>query len=158
VQSLPVFAEPVLLWQEVLGLRANLREQEIELCWHPPAGVRQVLVERWTGGRDDRPQRPELLPVAAGNRLSAPASDAAQPVCFRVYGIYDGPNGDFLTPGAIVTVVDGEVTKIEAAAVESSAAATQEFMDVLSQATVAGQAGPNPLKRMGIWPPVPKTG
>jgi hypothetical protein len=76
--------------------------------------------------------------------------------------VYDGPEGDFLTPGTLVTVAPGGQPEVL-----SAQRATQEgpvddviLSDVLRQAPQVGAAGAgresNPLKRLGIWPPAPQ--
>jgi hypothetical protein len=178
---LPTFAQPLLVWQDVLGLRVRRRGANVELSWHAPAGARQILIERWTGTRADYPARAALVPATAPNRLVAEAPTDSDSICYRVFCVYDGPAGDFLTPGSIITLVPGEEPLIETAAAESAAQSTDippvtetataakntasgepEFTEVIGQAPVAGPTdrppGKNPLKRMGLWPPVPKTG
>jgi hypothetical protein len=164
VPSLPIFTEPMLLWQDVLGLRVRRlpNDSDVELNWHIPAGARQVFVERWIGGRDERPERPELLHVPASNRLLINPPDHETPVSFRIYCVYDGPAGDFTTPGSIVTLVPGGEPTIESALEpDDDDAPIPEFTDILAQAPAAGHASHptesnNPLKRMGLWPPAPR--
>lgn len=163
VPSPPALAEPVLLWQEVLGLRVRPTEDGWEVSWHAPAGVRQVLAERWVGTRDDRPDRPDVVPVSPGNRLRVERSADGQPISLRMYAVYDGPRGDFLTPGTIATLLAGADAKIESAAADGAQALPADYVDDLHQTAHADPGSErvganNPLKRMGIWPPVPRTG
>jgi hypothetical protein len=151
------------VWHEVLGLRFARKNDSVELTWHPPAGARQILVERWPCGLDERPAQPALLcPQASGrliddNPLSAKAT-------YRVWCIYDGPEGDFVTLGTMITVAprssaeDGASGGSESAPQDISAAAESQYREIVDTAPVATHdAEPkeaNPLKRMGLWPPV----
>lgn len=164
IPSTPVFARPLLLWQDVHGLRIGRRGTEWELIWHAPAGARQILVERWNGLRNERPEQPELIPVAQASRMSLPRSIETGPVSFRVVCVYDGPEGDVLTPGAIVTFSPPEESSPEA---PPSGNETQPHIEELmeenshdspTRQTADRVESNNPLKRMGLWPPVPKSG
>ncbi len=179
VKSEPAYSEPLLLWQEVLGLKAQRLRGGISLRWHQPAGVRQVLVERWAGGRQDRPDHPLLLPVEADGRLQDLAVQAGTIYSYRLVCVYDGPGGDFVTPGVIVTEspleTAGNGTPPAVSADQNTGIETvgglpipaeagserplddQALRDVLKDASPEG--GPpavelNPLKRLGIWPPL----
>lgn len=164
VPSAPVFAEPVLLWQDVLGLRARPHGNEAELTWHVPAGARQVLVEHWEGTRDERPEQPELLAVDPGGRLIVECSADDQAISYRVACVYDGPAGDFVTPGAVVTLLAGGEMRIESngspASAPSQTPDMAEAVPIPPPEAASSQRGDtgNPLKRMGLWPPVPRTG
>jgi hypothetical protein len=164
IASPPVFATPLLLWQEVHGLRICRRGTDWELNWHPPAAARQVLVERWSGLRNERPEQPQLLPVIASGRLALGQTDENGPVSFRVVCVYDGPEGDVLTPGAIVTFLPGGESNLDEPppgderrpqAGETTGANTH---DGHAQPAAERTESNNPLKRMGLWPPVPKSG
>lgn len=163
VASEPVFAEPLVLWQEALGLRTRVMPDRVELSWHTPAGARQVLVERWAGLRDDRPERADLLPTPAASRCVDAFESAAGPRCYRVWCVYDGPQGDMLTPGTIVSVVPGGPPVVEPVREPNSAAPgeTAEISDIIEQApeavAVTENREANPLKRFGLWPPVSHT-
>jgi hypothetical protein len=164
IPSAPVFARPLLLWQEVHGLRIGRRGTEWELLWHAPAGTRQILVERWTGLRNERPEQPELIPVVAAGRMSLAGSSTTDPVSFRVVCVYDGPEGDMLTPGAIVTFSPPDEPPPETPpSGDETHPPIEELMEENSHEPPSRPAtdrveSNNPLKRMGLWPPVPKPG
>ena len=184
VASLPGFFTPIIVWQEVVGLKLVRRtDDHVELTWHVPSAVRQVLVETWDGPRDARPAAPVLLASAAPGRLIAAAKDSDAPRSYRVACVYDGPEGDFITPGAIVTLAPGEpiasapsspnaprsalppnepAPPAETVAPPDESAGATDFAEILTQAPVDEPPRPaadaNPLKRMGLWPPVPRKG
>jgi hypothetical protein len=181
VTSLPAFTVPHLVWQEVIGLKLLRRTDElVELTWHVPASVRQVLVEMWDGTRDQRPQSPVLLASTTPGRLVASAKDSDAPRSFRVAFVYDGPEGDFVTPGTIVTLAAGEPIAAPPSAPRTAPPAepaerndapaprndvpesAEEYTEILTQAPTDEPSRPapdtNPLKRMGLWPPVPRRG
>jgi tetratricopeptide (TPR) repeat protein len=156
VASPPVAAEPILIWQEPHGARAVRRDGLIELRWHPPAGARQVLIERWRGGRGDRPENAQLVAAAAPDRLIDREVVAGETCSYRLYCIYDGPQGDFITPGVIVTETVAADDSVSSAGSEA-VAAFEEVLNAAPEQTVTERgddvAAPNPLKRLGIWPP-----
>ncbi|MGQ0637595.1 MAG: hypothetical protein ACT4QC_23550 [Planctomycetaceae bacterium] len=162
VSSPPAGAAPALLWQDVLGLRARVSHQRVDLRWHAPAGARQVLIERWPGPPVQRPETPELLATPAQSHYSDPIGPDAAPCTYRVYCVYDGAEGDFATPGTLVAVVPGREPEISSAstAPHEKSADDAVVADVLDQApqlaAAAASRESNPLKRLGLWPPVSK--
>ena len=103
VESTPTNPVAELIWQEVMGLRCIRRSDRLELRWHQPAGTRQALVERWNGGPDDDRESATLLTPTNNGLLIDKSVDVEQLYSYRVYCIYDGPDGDFPTPGTIAT-------------------------------------------------------
>ncbi|QEH32066.1 Outer membrane protein assembly factor BamB [Aquisphaera giovannonii] len=90
---------PVLLWNEVRSLRIDAEANTVRLSFLPPGGSRQVVVERWVGGPEDRPASPTVL---AGSSTGAIDDGVFEPgAChtYRAFAVYDGPAGDFHTPG-----------------------------------------------------------
>lgn len=148
--SAPVSAPPILAWQEVLALRTQPAQMGVELRWHHPSGVRHVTIERWTGTRDERPERPDLLTTNEPGRLRDRDAVAGQVYTYRLLSVYDGPDGDFITPGILVT------TRVEPAASEATPAVNGEVgaAHKAVPGAAVGKGDQGPLKRMGIWPPV----
>lgn len=157
VDSPPLFAEPLLVWQEVLGLRVHRLPEGLELRWHHPAGARQVLIERWPGGREAIPERPETLPVTSEGRLLDTGAAIGQINSYRLKCVYDGPQGDFVTPGVIVTNAAATTPALPPKPQNESQDAAA-LADVIQRApsdsseTIKEDGGP--LKRFGLWPPV----
>ncbi|MFN0052617.1 MAG: hypothetical protein ACKV0T_10520 [Planctomycetales bacterium] len=163
--SAPLFSEPKLLWQEVLGLRSLQRTEGLELTWHRPAGVRQVVIERWTGLVADFPVSPDRIPESDDNHLLIDRTRVETPLTLRFRCLYDGPAGDFLTPGATVTLrfdAAGGVLIPQTPPSEivtpilgglSRSAGLEEGEVIATQSENS-----NPMRRLGIWPPVPQTG
>ena len=103
--SPPAAFEGVLIWQEVMNLRSTRRDRALELTWFAPTGVRQVLIERWPGGPDDDHLGAVILPATAEGRLIDEGLGEKMVHTYRVSCLYDGPDGEFRTPG--VSVTDG---------------------------------------------------
>jgi hypothetical protein len=103
VSSLPVSAPDLLLWQEVMNLRSMRLEQTLQLTWYQPSAVRQVLIERWKGGPQDRAGVPVLLPATGPGMLVDGSVEWDQVYTYQVIFVYDGPEGEFRTLGATCT-------------------------------------------------------
>jgi hypothetical protein len=101
--SPPVAFQGVLIWQEVMSLRCTRKERALELTWHQPSGARQVLIERWPGGPTEKGLGVAIVPATSAGRLLD--TDLSEGVVFtyRVYCVYDGPEGEFRTPGVCLT-------------------------------------------------------
>jgi hypothetical protein len=99
-----------------------------------------------------------LGPVAAAapDRLIDREVVAGETCSYRLYCIYDGPQGDFITPGVIVTETVAADDSVSSAGSEA-VAAFEEVLNAAPEQTVTERgddvAAPNPLKRLGIWPP-----
>jgi hypothetical protein len=101
--SRPTHAPDLLLWQEVMNLRCVRLEQALQLSWYQPSAVRQVLIERWPGGPEERGEHPTTVPASGPGILVDSAVQANQVYTYRVAFVYDGPEGEFRTPGAVCT-------------------------------------------------------
>jgi hypothetical protein len=95
----------VLIWQEVMNLRSVRRPQGLELSWYQPSGARQVRIERWPGSPSDRPtaEAPTLIPTSGEARLLDTSVQANLIFTYRLSCVYDGPEGEFRTPGVYWT-------------------------------------------------------
>jgi hypothetical protein len=182
VLSAPTVSESILIWHETLGLKARSIAGAIELQWHRPAGVREILLERWPGHRDDAPQQPERI-AGIDAPLYRDTSVAPETPCtYRLRCVYDGPQGEFITPGVCVsarlTASGGQMEALaetappaagnphEAAVVNGTASLTstnpQDLTSIVESAPLLPvveepeQDHVNPLKRFGIWPPHPE--
>ena len=114
----------VLIWQEVANLRSTRRDRALELTWQQPPGVRQVVIERWPGGPGDSPVGITALPANAEGRLLDGDISEGMVFTYRVRCVYDGPEGEFRTPG--VSVTDGIVAKSRLADDKENSAAGRE--------------------------------
>jgi hypothetical protein len=103
VASPPAAAEDLLLWQEVMNLRSTRLETALHLTWYQPSAVRQVVIERWPGGSDARQDATTPLPATGPGVLIDASVQADQLYTYRVCLVYDGPDGDFRTPGVCCT-------------------------------------------------------
>jgi hypothetical protein len=97
----------VLIWQEVMNLKGTRRDRALEISWINPPGSRQVLIERWPGGPDDRGLGVAILPATSENRLLDEGLGERMVHTYRISCLYDGPDGEFRTPGVCWT--DGVV-------------------------------------------------
>jgi hypothetical protein len=105
--SAPVAFSGVLIWQEVMNFRSNPRDRFLELTWFTPPGARQVLIERWPGGPEDHGLGAIILPATADGRLVDEGLGEGMVHTYRIACVYDGPDGEFRTPGVCLT--DGVV-------------------------------------------------
>ena len=101
--SAPSAFERVLIWQEVMNFRSTRRDRALELTWFVPTGVRQVVIERWPGGPDDHGLGAVILPATAEGRLLDEGLGDKMVHTYRISCVYDGPDGDFRTPGVCLT-------------------------------------------------------
>jgi hypothetical protein len=106
--SVPASFPGVLIWQEVINLRSHRRVRGLELTWFAPPGSRQVLIERWPQGPDDHGLGVAVLPATEDGRLVDDGLDEGTVQTYRISCLYDGPDGEFRTPG--VRLTDGFVT------------------------------------------------
>jgi hypothetical protein len=113
IASQPAIFSSVLIWQEVMNLRCTRRERSLELTWHQPSGARQVLIERWLGGPEDHCLGFAILPSTAEGRLLDAHLAEGIVLTYRVSCLYDGPEGEFRTPGVCLT--DGIVSDVPTA-------------------------------------------
>ena len=95
-------------WSEVMGLRVVAQHQALEVQWCQPAGARQVLIERWAGSPEDRPEQPASVPEAGPGLLVDSELQDGQLYSYRFRCVYDGPEGQFLTPGITCSAAAGE--------------------------------------------------
>jgi hypothetical protein len=107
IASRPASFPGVVVWQEVMNLRCARRDRALELSWHQPSGARQVLIERWPGGPGDQALGVSILPATSEGRLLDADVTEGMVFTYRVSCLYDGPDGEFRTPG--VTLTDGLV-------------------------------------------------
>jgi hypothetical protein len=107
VASAPSAFPPVLSWHEVMNLKSTRRDRALELTWYPPHGYRQVLIERWPGGPDDRAMGAAILPQTSEGRLVDDGLGERMIHTYQISCLFDGPDGQFRTPG--VTLTDGIV-------------------------------------------------
>lgn len=103
VSSPPAAFAGVLIWQEAMNFRSARRDRALELTWFVPAGVRQVMVERWPGGPDEHGLGAVILPTTADGRLVDEGLGDRMVHTYRIRCLYDGPDGDFWTPGICLT-------------------------------------------------------
>lgn len=107
VQSAPLVSDGILIWHEALGLRArtcvNLTSSGVELQWHRPAGVRELILERWRGQRDEPQPQIERLSGVEGALHRDFTVEPFVPYTYRLRCVYDGPHGEFITAGVCVT-------------------------------------------------------
>lgn len=103
VASAPSAFPGVLIWQEVMNLRSTRRDRALELTWFSPPGCRHVLIERWPGGPEDRSLGVAILPATAEGRLVDEGLGDRMAHTYRISCVYDGPDGDFRTPGVSLT-------------------------------------------------------
>jgi ribosomal protein L40E len=101
--SAPAAFEGVLIWQEVMNLRSTRRDRALELNWFVPTGARQVLIERWPGGPNDHGLGAMILPATADGRLIDDGLGEKMIHTYRISCVYDGPEGEFRTPGVCLT-------------------------------------------------------
>ncbi len=101
--SAPAAFNGVLIWQEVMNLRSTRRERAIDLTWFIPTGARQVLIERWPGGPNDHGLGAVILPATAEGRLLDDGLGEKMVHTYRISCLYDGPDGEFRTPGVCLT-------------------------------------------------------
>jgi hypothetical protein len=101
--SAPAAFEGVLIWQEVMNLRSTRRDRALELNWFVPTGARQVLIERWPGGPNDHGLGAVILPATAEGRLIDDGLGEKMIHTYRISCVYDGPEGEFRTPGVCLT-------------------------------------------------------
>lgn len=156
--SPPVPAEPLLMWHEVLGLRIIGVPAGIELHWHQPAGVRQVLIERWNGEREASHEGAVTLSADRDGQLLDKSPEPGQTYSYRLCCVYDGPEGDFLTTGVIVTARAPAASPSPVTDASDASLAAGTLADLIADAppveeTVPPKEPGNPLKRFGLWPP-----
>ncbi len=101
--SAPATFDGVLIWQEVMNLRSVRRDRALELTWFFPPGARQVLIERWPGGPSDYGLGAVNLPATAEGRLVDDGLGEKMVHTYRISCLYDGPDGEFRTPGICLT-------------------------------------------------------
>ena len=101
--SAPAAFDGVLIWQEVMNFRSTRRDRALELTWFVPTGARQVLIERWPGGPNDRSLGAVILPATAEGRLLDDGLGEKMVHTYRISCVYDGPEGEFRTPGVCLT-------------------------------------------------------
>ncbi len=101
--SRPAAFDGVLIWQEVMNFRSTRRDRALELTWFVPTGARQVLIERWPGGPNDRSLGAVILPATAEGRLLDDGLGEKMVHTYRISCLYDGPDGEFRTPGVCLT-------------------------------------------------------
>jgi hypothetical protein len=101
--SAPAAFDGVLIWQEVMNLRSARRDRALELTWFVPTGARQVLIERWPGGPNDHGLGSVILPATADGRLLDDGLGEKMVHTYRISCLYDGPDGEFRTPGVCLT-------------------------------------------------------
>jgi hypothetical protein len=101
--SPPAAFDGVLIWQEVMNLKSTRRERALELTWFMPTGARQVLIERWPGGPNDHGFGAAILPATAEGRLVDEGLGEKMVHTYRISCLYDGPDGEFRTPGICLT-------------------------------------------------------
>jgi ribosomal protein L40E len=101
--SAPVAFEGVLIWQEVMNSRSGRRDRALELTWFTPTGARQVLIERWPGGPNDHGLGSVILAATADGRLLDDGLGEKMVHTYRISCLYDGPDGEFRTPGICLT-------------------------------------------------------
>lgn len=160
VTSPPVFAEPLLVWQEVLGLRSTGDPRGVALHWHRPSGARQVVIERWPGGRDERPQQPDLLTATGESHLLDEELDEKQTYTYRMRCVYDGAQGEFITPGVTLTSAAGQSAVANASPTPAAVETPEDdgIAEILKHAppetSPEAKAERGTLKRFGLWPPV----
>jgi hypothetical protein len=95
--------EGVLIWQEVMNFRSGRRDRSLELTWFTPTGARQVLIERWPGGPNDHGLGAVILAATAEGRLLDDGLGEKMVHTYRISCLYDGPDGEFRTPGICLT-------------------------------------------------------
>jgi ribosomal protein L40E len=105
--SPPACFPGVLIHQEVMNLKPMRRDRSLEISWYLPTGARQVLIERWPGGPDDHGLGIAILPATSENRLVDEGLGDRMVHTYRISCVYDGPDGEFRTPGVCLT--DGVV-------------------------------------------------
>jgi hypothetical protein len=101
--SPPAAFEGVLIWQEVMNLKSARRDRALELSWFMPTGARQVLIERWPGGPGDHGFGAVIVPATAEGRLIDDGLGEKMVHTYRISCLYDGPEGEFRTPGVCLT-------------------------------------------------------
>ena len=101
--SAPAAFDGVLIWQEVMNFRSARRDRALELTWFVPPGARQVLIERWPGGPNDHGLGAVILPATAEGRLLDDGLGEKMVHTYRISCLYDGPDGEFRTPGVCLT-------------------------------------------------------
>jgi hypothetical protein len=107
VTSAPSAFKGVLIWQEVMNFRSSRVGRSLEFTWFTPPGSRSVLIERWPGGPDDYGLGATILPATAEGRLVDEGLGEGMVHTYRISCVYDGPDGEFRTPG--VSLTDGVV-------------------------------------------------
>ena len=105
--SSPVAFPVTLVWQEVVNLRSVRKPGALELNWFQPSGARQVLIERRAGGPSDDRSPPTSLLASSDGRLIDLNLEEGHVYTYRLSCLYDGPEGEFRTPG--VSLTDGIV-------------------------------------------------
>ncbi len=118
VCSPPATFPGVLVWQEVMNLRSARRDRALELTWFVPPGSRHVFIERWPGGPDDQGLGVAILPATSEGRLLDDGLGEKMVHTYRISCVYDGPEGEFRTPGVCLT--DGVVATVAARPVDSA--------------------------------------
>ena len=65
--------------------------------------ARQVLIEQWPGGPDDQRLGIAIFPATAPDKLVDEGLGDGIVHTYRISCVYDGPEGDFRTPGVCLT-------------------------------------------------------
>lgn len=103
VSSMPAAPVSILTWKEVEGLRTRTVGEGVMLKFLSPPGARQVVIERWSGGPGDRPEDPAHFSPRSPDLFIDAELAPGTTYTYRAYAVFDGPSGEFRTPGVHAT-------------------------------------------------------
>jgi len=101
--SAPIAAPALLSWQEAINARSTRHPGALELTWYQPPGARRTLIERWPGGPEQRGAEIAIRPLTTEGRLLDEGLEPGVVFTYCIRSIFDGPEGEFYTPGITLT-------------------------------------------------------